>query len=392
MPSHAMMTWLDSQLPRFLDDLRTFTAIDSGTYNPDGVNTIGSLMARRLTALGCTINRYPCRDQRLGDSVIGTLRGTGRARILLSGHMDTVYPQGTAASRPLVIEEGQAIGPGTCDMKGGLLAGLYALEALQLEGFSNFAEIIFFCNSDEEINSPCSEPGYLPLVRMADAALVLEAGWPMAPLPYGALTVARKAGGRFRLQITGIEAHAGSEFERGASATLALARKIDDLARLTGRWPGVTVNVGVIHGGVTHNTVAGNAYAEVDVRVGRAEDVPEVEQAIRAIAERCDVGGTQGQLEGAFMMPAMEPVASAWLAALAHREAAALGFSLSEFVSGGTSDASYMAAAGAPVLDGLGPVGAKDHSPAEYLLVDSIVPRTALLARLIMAIARETQH
>ena len=108
---------------------------------------------------------------------------------------------------------------------------------------------------------------------------MLEAGWPVGDLPYGALTVARKGGGRYHLHVDGVEAHAGAEFDRGASAILALAHKIEALHGLNGRWPGVTVNVGVVTGGATYNTVAGSAYADVDVRVGRWQDVPEVEAA-----------------------------------------------------------------------------------------------------------------
>lgn len=379
--------WLQQQLPRFLDDLATLTAIDSGTHNPACVNIMADLMAQRLAALGLMVERFSCEGHGLGNCVAGTLHGRGTARIFMIGHMDTVYPDGTAASRPLQVRDGVAIGPGTCDMKGGLLAGLYALEALRYLAFDDFGQITFFCNSDEEINSPCSRHHYLPLIAGADAALVLEAGWPMGHLPYGALTVARKGGGRFSLRVSGIEAHAGSEFGRGASAILALAKKIEALYGLNGRWPGVTVNVGVVNGGVTHNTVAGQACADVDVRVGRLDDQNAVESAVREIAARIDVPGTTCQITGSILKPPMERHVSAHLSHLAHREAEILGFTLTEFISGGTSDASYIAAAGVPVLDGLGPVGAKDHSPEEYLLVESVVPRTALLARLIMAIA-----
>jgi glutamate carboxypeptidase len=384
-----LVTYLQRRLPAFLNDLRRLTAIDSGTHNPAGVNELADLMAQRLAKLGCSVTRYACESHGLGDSVAGVLQGRGRARIFLIGHMDTVYANGTAASRPLSIESGRAIGPGTCDMKGGLLTGLFALEALQHIGFDNFAQITFFCNGDEEINSPCSRYHYLPLVQPCDAALVLEAGWPGGQLPYGALTVARKGGGQFVLHVEGVEAHSGSEFERGASAVLALARKIEDLHALTGRWPGVTVNVGVIRGGATHNTVAGQACADIDVRVSRSQDVPHLLAACQEITTHCHVPGTSAHLQGSIAKPPMERSASTFLAQLARQEAEALGFVLAEFTSGGTSDANYIAAAGVPVLDGLGPVGAMDHSPQEYLLVDAIVPRIALLAHLIVAVTQK---
>jgi glutamate carboxypeptidase len=206
----------------------------------------------------------------------------------------------------------------------------------------------------------------------------------------GAVTSARKGGGRLHLHLTDREAHAGTEIERGASAILALARKIEEFHGLTGRWPGVTVNVGVIRGGTVSNTVAGSAYADIDLRVGRRQDIAPLEAACRAIAAREHVPGTSARLEGGIIAPPLEHTpAVALLTRLAQAEAAALGFKLIGHTSGGTSDASYMAAQGLPVLDGLGPVGAQDHSPAEYLLVDSLLPRMALLARLIVTISTQ---
>jgi glutamate carboxypeptidase len=340
-----------------------------------------------LADLGATISRYPC-DQG-GDCLAGVLHGAGAARILLVGHLDTVYPDGTAAERPLRIEAEKVFGPGACDMKGGLLVGLLALEKLRQAGFDDFAELIFFCSSDEETNSFCARPHYLPLAARADAALVLEAGWPTGQLPIGAVTSSRKGGGRFYLEITGREAHAGTEFEHGASANLALARKVDALHALTGRWPEVTVNVGVMRGGTVYNVVAGQAYAEIDLRVRRRQDIAPLEEACREIALRTDVPGASARLEGGVVAPPLERTpAVGLLVELAQVEAAGLGFSLSEYASGGTSDASYIAAQGIPVLDGLGPVGAQDHSPDEYVRLDSIGPRIALLARLIVAITR----
>ncbi len=374
-------------IDRFLSDLAVLTAIDSGTHNPAGVNAVGRFMAERLTALGATIKRYPCDS--VGDCLSGTLRGSGQARLLLLGHLDTVYPDGIGAERPLRVEGNRAIGPGACDMKGGLLLGLYALERLLASGFADFAEITFFCGSDEEINSPYSQTHYLPLAARADAALVLEAGWPIEPLPGGALTSARKGGGLLRLNITGRAAHAGTEFERGASAILALARKIEAFHGLTGRWPGVTVNVGVVHGGTVYNAVAAEAWAEIDLRVERQQDIAALEAACREIAGREDVAYTAAQLEGGVVAPPMERTpAIALLVELAQAEARALGFTLTEKKSGGTSDASFVAAQGTPVLDGLGPVGAEDHSPTEYLLIDSLEPRLNLLTQLMQAITR----
>ena len=377
-----LTSYLEAHLQDYLSDLRGLVELDCGSHNKAGVNRVGAIMAEHLRALGCQVERLPLADY--GDCIIGRLRGRGRLRLLLLGHLDTVYPDGTAAQRPLRIEGGRAYGPGVADMKNGLLAGVYALRALRAAGIDDFAEIAFFCNSEEELGSPQSRHLYAPLAAEADAVLVLESA-----RADGRIVTQRKGGGTIYALITGRAAHAGVEPEKGASAVLELAHLVLAAQRLNGIRPGVTVNVGVVRGGTRSNVVAERAEAEIDVRVTQLEDGEAVWTGLQCEAVHPAVPGTRVILSTrGFTAPMPRSPAIAFLAGLARAEAEQLGFTLEEASTGGMSDANFCAASGTPVLDGLGPIGGADHSPDEYLELNSIVPRTALLGRLIVRIAQ----
>ncbi|MBS1251043.1 MAG: Carboxypeptidase G2 [Anaerolineales bacterium] len=316
---------------------------------------------------------------------MGRLTGNGEAHIMLMGHLDTVYPDGTAAARPMQIEGDRILGPGVSDMKAGLLTGLYAVSALQAAGFDDFGEIVFFCNSEEEVGSPASKDLYADVAQEADAALVLEAA-----RANGHIVSARKGGGNYHLKVTGRSAHAGVEPEKGANAIVELAHHVQAFTDLNGIRPGVTLNVGVIRGGTRPNVVPDEAIAEIDVRVARSEDIPVLNAAVREALATSHVAGTTTEVSGGVRTAPMEKTpAIAFLADLAHDLTSDLGFSMDDVFTGGMSDANVIAGFDTPVLDGLGPIGGLDHSPDEYLELSSIVPRTALVAGLIQAIARE---
>ncbi len=299
---------------------------------------------------------------------------------MLIGHTDTVYPDGTAAARPLRFEGAKIIGPGTCDMKGGLLVGLYALRALQTTGFRDFSEIVFFFNSEEEVGSPVSRPLYSPIAREMDVALVLESA-----RANGDIVSARKGVGEYTLRVEGKAAHAGVEPEKGANAALELAHQIIALHNLNGIAPGVTVNAGVLGGGTRPNVVPEEAWVTIDVR---ATDPAGAEAISRALAEQAarppTVPRTQVEITGHFgHAPMAKTPPVALLAEWAKEAGRDLGFEIRDAATGGASDANAIADLGVPVLDGLGPVGGLDHSPDEYIEADSIVPRTALVAGLV---------
>ncbi len=361
----------------FLADLAALVNRDCGTHDKVGVDAAGVWIADRCLAWGWSVERLPV--ERFGDCWVARLRGDGRGRVLLSGHLDTVYPDGTAAERPMRWEGRKIVGPGACDMKAGVLAGMYAMRALQETGFTDFEEITFFFNSEEEVGSPVSRTLYVPIARDADAAFVLEAA-----RANGDIVSARKGAGLFHIRVNGKAAHAGVEPEKGANALLELAHQVIAAQQLNGIVPGVTVSVGVAAGGTRSNVVPDHAWAQVDVRATDKAGAEAIDRALHDLPARISVERTQVEVTGSFgspPMPKTPPIAL--LVETAQAIARDLGFLIRDAATGGVSDANMMAGAGVPVLDGLGPVGGLDHGPDEYIDADSIVPRTTLLAELI---------
>ncbi len=373
--------FLAGELPRFLHDLETLVNIDSGTYDKAGVDAVGRWMGESLEGLGCDITTYP--DQDFGDSLLGTLQGQGQARILMLGHLDTVFPEGTAAARPFKREGNILKGPGVCDMKAGLLAACYAMRALAEMGFADFALLGLFCNSNEEVGSPVINKLIGDLAKEYDVVLTLESA-----RANGDIVSARKGIVQYTLTVRGRAAHAGVEPEKGRSAILELAHQIITLHALNGIAPGVTVNVGVVEGGMRSNIVPDFARAKIDVRAITRQGMDIAEKALHDLPQKTTVPDVKLSLEVGERRPPMEKTeAVAYLVELAQQAAEELGFSVQDAATGGGSDANLTAAEGVPSLDGLGPIGGLDHSPDEYLEVDSIVPRTAMLARLITLVA-----
>jgi glutamate carboxypeptidase len=349
------------------------------------VNLVADHMQAWFEADGWTVERRshspgPGEDQ-LGDVLVARLEGSadGGRRILLIGHMDTVFPAGTARERPFRIEGTRALGPGVSDMKGGLLGGLYAVRCLQGLGFQDFGSITYVCNPDEEIGSPFSGPLILQAAGNVDACFVLEGA-----RENGDIVSARKGVNDLRLTVRGRAAHAGVEPERGRSATLQAAHTTIALHELNGRWPGVTVNVGSVQGGIRPNVVAEECVLEVDVRAPTAATRDEVMAEIERITRSVTVPDTTIDIQGRSNFPPMEKTeATGRLAELAMAIANDLGFDVKDAATGGASDANPVAGMGVPTLDGLGPIGGSDHAPGEWLDLDSVAPRVALLAGLI---------
>lgn len=383
--------YLESVLPRYQEDLRRLTSIDCGTYSPEGVNEVGRWFADRLLELGAQVEVIA--GDQFGDTVVGRLDGPGEGpALLLVGHMDTVFPAGTVAERPFRQDERRAFAPGVSDMKCGLISGLYALRALRaLAAVSGedsewlpFRRLVYVGNPDEEVGSPESTPIIRREAEQSDAALVLESA-----RANGDIVSARKGVLDIRLIIRGRAAHAGVEPEKGRSAIVEGANKTLALTALNGRWPGVTVNVGVVNGGTRPNVVAEECALHLDLRAtSRAhleQAIAEIEQ-IAAASTVPDV--TCEVVRGGGFAPMEKSGGTAELAERAIQLAGRLGFELRDVATGGGSDANTIAGLGVPVLDGLGPIGGNDHSPTEYLELDSIVPRTTLLAALMLDIAR----
>lgn len=376
-------TMLAAMLPDYLRDLEALVNTDCGTHNKAGVDAVTRYVRERMLAFGAEVVDFP--QERFGDMVYARWRGRGAARIVMLGHLDTVYADGTAARLPFRKLGAQLKGPGVNDMKSGVVSGLYAARAIVEAGCDQFAEIGLFCNSEEEVGSPVSRELYPQFVRGATAALVLEPA-----RENGAIVSARKGVGHYTITTRGKAAHAGVEPEKGANANLALAHHVIAFQALNGLRAGLTVNVGVVRGGTKANVIAETATAEVDVRIVRADDAAPLEQAMRDLLARAVVPGVTAELSGGISNPPMEKTAAiARLVELAKQAARELGLEIQDVATGGGSDGNYTAALGVPTLDGLGPVGGRGHNALEeFVDAHSIVPRTALLAKLIVAIAQ----
>jgi glutamate carboxypeptidase len=306
-------------------------------------------------------------------------RRRGQPVQLLIGHIDTVWPIGTLPEMPLERGEDTLRGPGVYDMKAGLAMMVFALEALAEEGLEPAVLPLVFVNSDEEIGSRESARRIRTLARLANRALVLEP----STGPAGIIKTARKGVGRYTLHVRGKAAHAGLDPEAGASAILELSHQIQRLFQLNDPARGVTVNVGTIDGGLRPNVIAPESKAVVDVRVATQADGERIHAAIHALAPATP--GVSLRIEGSIGRPPMEPGPrdqALWAAALEAAES--LGLSLEQGMAGGGSDGNTTSQYTA-TLDGLGAVGDGAHAHHEFIFLDGLPERTALLAMLLMA-------
>ena len=382
----ALRASIEPRFPEFLADLERLVNIDCGSYTASGVDEVGRWVAAFMGRLGATVETRPDPDGKLGSTIVGTLEGqAGGPRILLIGHMDTGFDEGTVAKRPFRIDGSIATGPGVTDMKSGLLAGLYALQALQAIGQLPFERLTFIANPDEEIASPSSTPHIRAAAADADVALVLECG-----RANGNIVSARKGIADVEVVVHGRAAHAGIEPEKGRHAILEAARIVREVQDLNGQWPGVTFNVGTIRGGTRPNVVPDRCELEIETRSVTGEGLDTAIAAIGELVTRTEVTETTAEASMEYSWRPMEKTdRSARLAEHAKDVGRRLGIEFDDQLTGGASDANTTSGMGVPTLDGLGPVGGNDHSPSEYLEIDTIVPRTTMLAGLLLEIAAD---
>jgi glutamate carboxypeptidase len=300
--------------------------------------------------------------------------------VLLLGHYDTVYDLGTLKTMPWRETDGKLFGPGVFDMKGGIVQIMFALRALYEVKGGLPRPVTAWLVSDEETGSDSSRAITEKLASRCAAALICEPSG-----PGGALKTARKGVGGFVIHVTGQAAHSGLDFEKGQSAIQELAHQIHAISRLTDLKRGITLNVGVIRGGTRTNVVAGEASAEVDLRIAHKSDGPRMERkvkALRPVNRNCKL-----QIEGGLNRPPLERTKEvAALFQTAQKIAHDLGFPLKEIAVGGGSDGNFTAGIGVPTLDGLGAVGDGAHASHEYAVTGELPRRAALLAGLIGAV------
>jgi glutamate carboxypeptidase len=374
---HAVQRTMQDWMPAFEADLGWLVGHDRGYHDKARVDAAVDWMGDKLAALGCETRVFA--SEATGNTLAGTLRGTGHGRYLLIAHLDTVWPAGTAAGWPLLIEGRRASGPGVVDNGSGSLAGYYVLKALQHAGHAAFEALTLVCNGDEESGSLFSGAVIRQLAEGCDAALCLEA--PAAPDEF---VSARGGSMGVTLRVAGRRAHTQINYQQGANAILELSHKIiaaESVTDTTGEPAGCVVTSS---GGPQSGTVPDAAEALFDVRLKSMADAPWVEARFAEIAARSRVPGTTTTLTTQMYHPPMERLpGTARLAALAQAIGASLGLALREASNAGVSDASFATVAGVPTLCGLAPFGDDYHTRGEWLDLGTVPERVALVAGLV---------
>ena len=377
VPMRALLAGARRKEAARLDFAQKLVRAESPSDEKAAVDGCVALAAERAKALGGRVKIH--RQNEFGNLLearFGPKSKSGAAgRTMLLGHLDTVWPVGTLKTMACRVSEGRLWGPGTLDMKAGVAMAFTAVELLTEAGVLN-REIVLLLNGDEEVGSPASRPTTERLAAECGRVYVLE---PAQGLAY---KTARKGTGNWRIDVTGVAAHAGVDFEKGASAVLELARVIEKVSGWTDLKRGVTVSVGLAGGGSKSNVIPAEAWAEVDGRIARKADGARLERrfaGLKAVDKRCKLA-----ISGGINRPPMERTrANARLYFEARDLAAELGFALAEASTGGASDGNFTSALGIPTLDGMGAVGEGAHARHESVVVEHLGPRTALLAGLL---------
>lgn len=376
---HRLRQALGEDRQRLIEFLEQVVRAESPTDDNTAIARVQDLLAGAFAGIGYRVRRV-CGRERGGVLLAypGNRRRDAPLQLLL-GHCDTVWPLGTLRTMPVRVRSGRMMGPGVYDMKGGLVQMLAALRALSAIGEEPAVTPVVLINSDEETGSEESTVAVARLARLADRVLVLEP----AMGPAGKLKTARKGVGHFTVDVQGRAAHAGLEPGKGVSAILEAARVVEAISALDGLEEGISVNVGRIVGGLRANVVPPFCRAEVDVRVMTMAQAARIEQELFRIAPTTP--GTRLEIRGGISSPPLERTPrNRALWQLARETGARLGLQLEECLVGGGSDGNT-ASQYAPTLDGLGPIGDGAHADHEYIELDSLIERAALLGLLLCA-------
>jgi len=371
-----LLDYAQDHADEILATLREMVELESFSADKDGVDALSAYIRDQFEELGAVVQTI--NQDEAGNHLIADW-GEGDPQVLILCHMDTVWPKGTLKERPFRIEDGLAYGPGILDMKAGIANSIHALKAIRSLELKTQHRVRLLFNSDEEVGSPTSRLLIEQEAKRSTHVFCLEPG----AGPNGALKIGRKGVGMFQVKVTGRAAHAGNEPEKGISAIEEMAHQVLALHKFTNLEIGTTVNVGVMQGGAVRNQVAPNAEAMVDLRVATAAEAERVTREILALTAK--LPGAKLEITGGLNRPPMEKTeATGKLLEWARKIAGPLGIQLDEAHVGGGSDAQFAAAAGIPVLDGLGGVGEGPHADHEHISVAALPQRTALLASLLV--------
>lgn len=371
-----LQEWLAPRKSEMVEQLKELVLMESPTNEKAACDKLCAVLAEQFRQLGGRVRIH--KQKRAGDHLQVEFRGAvSRKPILLLGHYDTVYGSGTLATMPWRESKGLIYGPGVFDMKGGIVHMAFAIRALQ-EAFGTLPRpLTVLLVSDEEGGSASSRKITESVASRCEAVLVCEPAG-----RGGALKTARKGVGDFTVRVGGVAAHAGLDFEKGHNAILELARQVETISAMTNLERGITLNVGIIHGGTRTNVVPSEAVAEFDLRFTSKIDgqlMTRKVRSLKAVDPKCKL-----QITGGVNRPPLERTAEvAALFAKAQSVAKQLGFTIHEIAVGGGSDGNFTAGMGLPTLDGLGPVGDGAHSPRESVVAAEMPRRAALLAGLI---------
>ncbi|MDL4839617.1 M20 family metallopeptidase [Aquibacillus rhizosphaerae] len=378
-----MLKYIEQQHDAMLQLIKQLVSIDSGSHDKQGVDKVGQILTDYYKQLGFIVN--VSHEKEFGNHLIIQHKDAIEPNIIVLAHMDTVFPKGTANERPFRIKGDRAYGPGVIDMKASLVTLLYALKSLIETGNLGYKDVQIVINSDEEIGSITSRQLIEKMASNKKYALVMEPA-----RKNGALVSSRRGKGNYTLSVLGKAAHSGIEPEKGRSAIEELAHKVIQLHELSDPDHGINVNVGVIEGGSSVNTISEHATAQIDIRISEMDQAIPLEEKLEEICASTDVYGTSVSLEGEINRPPMEKTKKTELLLKIIKEAGvSIGVKVKDTATGGGSDASFTAALGIPTIDGLGPVGGNAHSDKEYLELESITPRTLLLATVIQRLSEK---
>lgn len=378
-----MESFLHQHSEDMLNFIEKLVNIDSGSYDKQGVDQIGEILRECYKELGFHVTVVPQKEY--GNHLVIEHKDSTDPSIVILAHMDTVFPKGTVQERPFRIEGDRAYGPGVIDMKASHAAVLFAVKALMYEGEEGYKNIKIVLNSEEEIGSPTSKTLIEEEAKNKKYALVMEPA-----RKDGSLVSARRGKGNYTLIVEGKAAHSGIEPEKGRSAIEELAHKIIQLYELSDHENGISVNVGLIEGGSSANTVSDHAEAQIDVRMKEMDQVELIEEKLEKICSSTEVSGTKILLEGEMNRPPMEKnKKTRALLRLIQAVGDEIGIEIEDTATGGGSDASFTSSLGVATIDGLGPIGGNAHSDKEYLEIPSLVERTLLLATIIKRLSEK---